>query len=553
MRRGRGHRHLSKPNGRIQMNILNRITKEQGGFALPMALVLLFFGGFLVVASTNLMATSLKSNIVTEEKTRGFYAADAGIEDVVWQYKVGEDPFAGSSSYILGEQLNGMTVTLEELEEPEQTAQGLLYTIKSTASLNGEVKGEIIAELVGGADFTWMFDAAITSAEDVYLSPGTEVVGDVVYGTDIDNKGDVDGDIVNDPELSDKWPSAILLSTYYYNQVKDLTPYPSDQITISGTECNPTVIGPLYRDGNLTLKGSGWARIDGTVYVTGTITFNPTPSCNIDLNTKTIFSNYSNNCSGTAIYIGPNTKLWGTGCIIAVGNIVFQPNLEGTGERRIGLNCDQSSGQAPKDTFLLSRFTANNDGTIDTFKVHCSGAGNVKVAMYTDLGGLPGALVNAVDAGTGVVVAAGWNDIAFPETSVIENTDYWLAAISSQPIIHFNNISGLSKAKGSQTYSTFTFPIDAGTGFTDEINREYLFAGYGRPFMFIFSIACESTIQPGGTFYGSIAGDAEVYLSPGTSLTWTQAPVDEGGLNFPGSGSVGGGESDMIVLTYSIN
>lgn len=537
----------------MSMQILKRIVKEQGGFALPMALVLLFFGGFLVAASTNLMATSLKSNIVTEEKTRGFYAADAGIEDVVWQYKTGNDPFASSSSYVLTEQINGMTVTVEEFEAQELTGDGMIYTVKSTARLDGEMKGEIIAELVGGADFTWLFDAAITSAQDVTLKPGTEVVGDVVYGDDISNQGTVDGEIINDPDLPDKWPSAAMLSAWYYNQVKDLEPYPSDEISISGDECNPTIIGPLYRDGNLTLKGSGWARLGGLVYVTGQLTINPQSGCDLDLNDQTIYSEYYNNCSGTAIYLGPKAKLWGTGCVIAVGNIVFQPNMEGTGERCIGLNCDASSGQAPQNTFLLSQFTAVRDRTMDTFRINCSGNGKVKVGMYADDYGLPGTRLGAVDSSEGVDVVSGWNNIDFPEIAVSANTTYWLAAISNNDAIIKYNTSGPSKSKGSQTYSTFIFPETPPTDFTDEVSRQYLFAGYGRPFVFVFSIDCSSDIKPNGTFYGSIAGDAEVELYPNCSLTWTEAPTGEGGLNFPGSGSVGGGSSDVIVLTYSIN
>ncbi|MBM3172516.1 MAG: hypothetical protein FJZ85_02165 [Chloroflexi bacterium] len=497
------------------------------------------------------MATSLKSNIVVEERTLGFYAADAGIEDVVWKYKDGQDPFASGTSYTMAEQLNGMTVTIERLEEPEIGADGIVYTVKSTARLNGEIKGEIIAELVGGADFTWLFDAAITSAQDVTLKPGTVVVGDVVYGDDISNQGEVDGEIIQDTELQDKWPSAALLSAFYYNQVKDLTPYPSDEITLAGDQCNPTVIGPLYRNGNLTLKGSGWGRLDGLVYVTGTVTVNPTSGCDLDLNGQTIFSEYHGNCDApgdSAIYIGPKAKLWGTGCVIAVGNVVFQPQLTGTGEKRIGLNCDAASGQAAKDTFLLSRFTADKDGKIDTFRINCSGKGKVKVALYADNVGFPDAMLGAVN--DSISVDSGWNNVPFPETNLTAGTDYWLAANSDSAIIRYNT-SGPSKTK-SATYSSFTFPEYAGAGFTDELNKQYLFAGYGRPFIFVMSIECSSDIKPGGTFYGSIAGDAEVEMYPNTSLTWTQAPVGEGGLNFPGSGSVGGGSSDMVVRTYTI-
>ena len=64
------------------------------------------------------------------------------------------------------------------------------------------------------------------------LKPGTVIIGDVVYGDDISNQGTVDGEIINDPDISDKWPSAAFLSNYYYSMVDDLVPYPSDEIMI---------------------------------------------------------------------------------------------------------------------------------------------------------------------------------------------------------------------------------------------------------------------------------------------------------------------------------
>ena len=54
---------------------------------MPMALILLLFGGFFVVPCLALMSTSLNANRVVDEATLGNYAADSGIEDALRQLK----------------------------------------------------------------------------------------------------------------------------------------------------------------------------------------------------------------------------------------------------------------------------------------------------------------------------------------------------------------------------------------------------------------------------------------------------------------------------------
>ncbi len=72
-------------------------------------------------------------------------------------------------------------------------------------------------------------------------------------------------------------------------------------------------------------------------------------------------------------------------------------------------------------------------------------------------------------------------------------------------------------------------------------------------FLFIMSVEGTVTFNPGTDFYGSIAGNVEVQLQPGVSATWTPPPGEgEGGLNFPGGGS-GGGGLEWGVLSWKIS
>ena len=55
-------------------------------------LVLLAVGGLLIPPLLSLVATSLMLEEVHETSTEEFYAADAGIEDALWQIKADELP-----------------------------------------------------------------------------------------------------------------------------------------------------------------------------------------------------------------------------------------------------------------------------------------------------------------------------------------------------------------------------------------------------------------------------------------------------------------------------
>ncbi|MDH5781377.1 MAG: hypothetical protein OEZ07_02255, partial [Dehalococcoidia bacterium] len=63
-------------------------------------------------------------------------------------------------------------------------------------------------------------------------------------------------------------------------------------------------------------------------------------------------------------------------------------------------------------------------------------------------------------------------------------------------------------------------------------------------FLFLMSIGGTCTIQPSGDFYGSLAGDCEVYLMPDSDFTLTAVP--EEGLNFIG------GNDDMTKIPIRI-
>lgn len=64
---------------------LIRAIKSESGQALPIVLVLLLLGGLLIAPTLSYASTSLNVGQIVEKNVKGLYAADAGVEYVLWQ------------------------------------------------------------------------------------------------------------------------------------------------------------------------------------------------------------------------------------------------------------------------------------------------------------------------------------------------------------------------------------------------------------------------------------------------------------------------------------
>lgn len=127
---------------------------------------------------------------------------------------------------------------------------------------------------------------------------------------------------------------------------------------------------------------------------------------------------------------------------------------------------DISGSNESSNYFLLSRFQAVASGTMNEFRVKCNANGNVKCAIYADSAGEPGALITAMNTGQAVTAGA-WRTLNFTSTSITSGTYYWLAiCIDTNGAVQAYNVgSGNQQRYKSATYSTFTFPDPAGSGF----------------------------------------------------------------------------------------
>jgi hypothetical protein len=160
----------------------------------------------------------------------------------------------------------------------------------------------------------------------VTIRPGSVVNGDVQYGGTLDNKGTINGDKI--PNLDNiSWPPADVFVEFYKDCLEDegvdpddpLQYFPYDTIDLKYWG---TTLGPLFRNGNLTIKNTASTpdsvNITGTIYVTGNLVVQQT--CTIVLEQHNMFAE-------GMIQLNPGSVIEGSGCIVAVGNVDFQPNI----------------------------------------------------------------------------------------------------------------------------------------------------------------------------------------------------------------------------------
>jgi len=192
-----------------------------------------------------------------------------------------------------------------------------IYGITSVADGNTTIESFVALN----ARFSSLFDNAITSPGDITIQPGAEVNGDVQYNGVLDNRGTITGDETTDDI---DWPSSADLSGFYLSQVAS-APDPGATIDIKDTK----VLGPVHRNGNLTIKNTGTTdpelTLEDTIYVTGDLVFQQPggpKAYTINLNRQTIF------VEGSITFPADKVTVAGSGCIIAIGDVNFQPSIE---------------------------------------------------------------------------------------------------------------------------------------------------------------------------------------------------------------------------------
>ena len=299
--------------------MLSKFIKGQKGQALPIVLVLLVLGGLVIVPTLRYASTSLKGHEVVERKGDELYAADSGIDYALFK-------MSNRETTIDDYQLNGKTVSVNITD-----MGGGSYLITSTATTSSSGSNTTIHTGVSSSgSFAYLFDNAITGNGDIILQPGTSVVGNVTASGTVYGEENVSGNVTEGATI-DNWPSPEDLPTHYGADVnKDNPEYPGGVIDLNGVSQG---IGPCYVDGDLSIYNSSNTEatltLDGTLYIVGKTEIGKNPKAfTLDLNGQTIFVESDltgGGASGTALWIGENCEIIGSGCIIAIGDVYVAP------------------------------------------------------------------------------------------------------------------------------------------------------------------------------------------------------------------------------------
>jgi hypothetical protein len=308
---------------------------DEKGAALIIALILLLIGGLISAALLGHMGSGIIASQVHERRTAELYAADAGVEDAIWKIQHGETPVCPGDPYW---SYNITDVNGKELQiSIEYLPNEGTYKITSIAITDG-LGGGVAAIDSNTAveanvsvlylDFSSLLDNAIVSYDTINIQPNNLVDGDVWLpdedNLEIHDPSAITGEVKDEDKVELTWPTVEQLSAYYYNDVEG-TYDPGLFIDVKYTD----TIGPCYRDGDLIVDNTNdpdTLVLEGTVYVAGDLEFwqsGTSHSYIVDLNGHTIFADGSIDFPSNVVGIS------GPGCIIAVGDILFQPSIVG--------------------------------------------------------------------------------------------------------------------------------------------------------------------------------------------------------------------------------
>jgi Tfp pilus assembly protein PilX len=549
------------------MKIMNKIRcflriffTGEAGLALPLALVLLVTGALLVMPVLNLVTESLRTGLLIEQRAMGAYAAEAGILDVYWRFKKATNITDVTSTFphTLSNTINGMTVTYDKATSslyedlPDGTRR---YSVRSVAKdSHNVIQGTAVAQFGGGPNFANLLDRGIVSDNNVTIQPGSNIVGDITAGGSIsynDKQVNIDGN--QSPNTVLIIPTCDQMKTYYWN---NSLPY------WNGTITNP--LGPL-RTGtakdqtNYGLNITGTANLEGVIYVNGDFYVGPNSTLNLSTTSKpTVFA------TGT-IDVKPGATVNGSGCFIACGNVSFQPNTASqSGVKLLGVDSPTTPiTSVNANNLCLVRVQAAESGTLRLLRIYNNkNPGEMKMGIYADNGGTPGILLAGIDfvpnsspQNNYNTVTDYWSEITLGKNTcpIVKNNWYWLAANSSaNGIINSNSTANTSRLYTPVTFGTL-FPQYVGsTGYTQATNKSYLFTGYDSNYILLMSVGTSSsvTLQPNGSFNGTVVGNASVGIQPGYNLTWVSP--DGVGINFPGVvGGSGNAAGTLSMTSYS--
>jgi len=313
---------------------VKRLIRDEKGQTLILILILLVVGGLIMTPLLAYMSTGLIAGEVYERRAAELYAADAGVEDAIWKIQNSVPylyPYEYPEPLIVNDKSVDVVIYREDLDPTCE--EELRYQILSTATSDDGTNTTIEAYLsVSYLDLSALLDNAIISYDTIDIQPGNEINGDIWLPDEDDLElgphVTINGTVKDEDDMTITWPEASDLSSYYSEGVEGAYD-PGSFIDIK--DLNPKTIGPWYREGSLVVDNTGDPAtivLEDTIYVAGDLAFQQSGSLNytVNLNGQTIFA------EGSIAFPSQHVSISGSGCIIAVGNVNFQPAITSGGD-----------------------------------------------------------------------------------------------------------------------------------------------------------------------------------------------------------------------------
>jgi hypothetical protein len=284
-----------------------------------LALIMLLVSLLITTPLLAHMGTGLMAGQVYERRMAELYAADAGVEDSMWNIQHEVDEVMNLNACYPDWSYNMSDVNGKSMEVTITWVNNMTYRVVSTATCDGsgtEIEAYVVAESKYG-DYTGILNNVLTSQGEIEIGPGSNITPSDGEHSPVEN-------------YLGAWPPLEELIEFYLEQVEGVEPYGSDTLDLNGVDQE---IGPFYRDGELDIKNSSntpaTLTLTGTVYITGdTLIGKNGKEFNLDLNNQTIFVASNSSDPQKALWIGGKCSIEGFGIIIAVGDIYFEPNIE---------------------------------------------------------------------------------------------------------------------------------------------------------------------------------------------------------------------------------
>ncbi len=139
-----------------------------------------------------------------------------------------------------------------------------------------------------------------------------------------------------------------------------------------------------------------------------------------------------------------------------------------------------STDHVTNSRFLLSKFASNNNAIIKYIGINTGHNGNLKYSIYSDNTGEPGTLLYSNNSNYNKIEFDGWYYFPVDNIQLENGVYYWIGINTDQAgVCNYISGTGYSTRYKSSTFSSFSFPDPAGSGFTSSTVSQLCIALYG--------------------------------------------------------------------------